>query len=77
MAALRVLQLSSVLQKIAQNNCKENEQVEILVFDVAAALRLCFFVRQSCGVAHNTARLSHETQKIVVAGRCTAAARVM
>ena len=37
MAAMRVLQLSYVFQK-TQTNGKENEHVEYLVFDVAAAL---------------------------------------
>ena len=62
MAALHVLQLSCVLQKSNKNH-KENEHVENLVFDVAAALRPCFFVRQSWDVAHNTVRLPHETCK--------------
>ena len=44
---LRVLQLSCVLKKSLKNR-KENEHVESLVFDVAAALRPSFFVRQSC-----------------------------
>ena len=33
----------------------ENEHVENLVFDVAAALPLCFFVRQSCRQKHREA----------------------
>ena len=74
-AALHVLQLSYVFQK-THTNRKENEHVENLVFDVAAALRPCFFVRQSRGVVNNTVRLPYETQKIVVADRCTAAARL-
>ena len=40
-AALCVLQLSHVFQK-THTNRKENEHVEYLVFDVAAALRPCF-----------------------------------
>ena len=36
-----------------------------------------FFVRQSCGVVHNTVRLPHETQIFGVANRCTSAARLM
>ena len=40
-AALRVLQLSYVFQKM-QTNRKENEHVENLVFDIAVALRPCF-----------------------------------
>ena len=75
-AALCVLQLSCVLQKMHKNR-KENKHVESLVFDVAAALGPCFFVRQSCGVAHNTVRLPQETQKFFVADRCTAAVRLM
>ena len=73
--ALRVLQLPCVLQK-SHKNRKENEHVEYLVFDVAAALRPCFLVRQSCSVVHNTVRLPHETKKFVVADKCKAATRL-
>ena len=44
---------------------QKSEHVENLVFDVAAALRPCFFAPQP-----------HETQKCVVADRCTAATRL-
>ena len=58
----------------SQENHKENEHVENLVFVVAAALRPCDIARLSCSVAHNTVRLPHETQKIVIVevyGCCT------
>ena len=72
-AALRVLRLSYVSQKTYTNH-KENEHVENLVFDVAAAL---FVLGQSCVVVYYTLRLPHETQKFFIADRCTAAARLM
>ena len=66
--ALRALRLSCILQKTHRNR-KKNENVKYLVFDVAAAMRLYFFVGQSCGVVNNTLRLSCETQKFDVARR--------
>ena len=66
-----------VVQKLHKNR-KENEHVEKLVFDVAAALQPCNFIWQSCGLAHNTLTLPHETQKFFVnTDRCMAAARLM
>ena len=54
-----------VKQKRKRNkNRQENEHVENLVFDVAAALRLCFIVKQPCLM------LPHKKQKFVVADRC-------
>lgn len=46
------------------------------VFDVAAAVRIHFFVGQPCGVV-NTMRLSCETHKLVIADRCTAVVKLM
>ena len=60
-AALRVLQLSFGLQK-SHKNRKENEHVENLVFDVAAALRPCFCVRQSCCVAARNPEICRHRQ---------------
>ena len=42
-----------------------------------AVIRWSLFVRQSCGVVHNTMRLSYKTKKFAVADRCTAAAMLM
>ena len=75
-ATLHVLQLSCVLQK-SHKNRNENRHVENLVFDIAAALQPCFFIRQSCIVAHNNSRLLHENQKFVAVDRCMAGARLM
>ena len=40
------------------------------------SLTTLFFVRQSCGVVHNTVRLQYETKKFVVADRYTAVSRL-
>ena len=55
-AVLRALRLPCVLQKTHRDR-KKNEHVKYLVFDVAAAVRPCLFVGQSCGVVNNTLRL--------------------
>ena len=39
------------------------------------SLATLFFVRQSCGVVHNSVRLPYETKKFFVADGCTAVAR--
>ena len=75
-AALHTLQQSYVLIRSHKNH-KENEHVKNLLFVVVAELRSCDIVRQSCGVAHNTLRLPHITQKFVVIQVCTAAIRLM
>ena len=57
----------------SQENRKENEHVENLVFVIAALS----FARQTRGVVHTTVGLPHETQNFVVVERCAAAVRLM
>ena len=45
---------TNTLRALRQKNPKENEHVGNLVFVVAAALRPCDIVRQSCGVLCTT-----------------------
>ena len=69
--------LNYILQK-TQTNRIENEHVENIVFDVVAALRPCFSYGSLAVLfttPHNTVRLPHEIQKIVVADRCKADAK--
>ena len=83
MNTLRVLQQScgslvclAAVVRLSENAKKIAKKMNILKFR-CDRLATLFFVRQSCGVVHNTLRLPYETKKFVVAVRCTAAARLM
>ena len=59
--------------QVSKQITKKMNMSEIRCGSIAAL----FFVRQSCGVVHNTVRLLYETKKFVVPDRSTVAARLM